>query len=207
MTSRYLVLLFAAGLLLSCFNRAGARFHGASGTFHPAQTGYVSRDVSPRSIRVSLPTDDRPAHYGERVAGTSWEACSTDPMGSAAPAAIAGELERELRDSQIFREVVAAPDGSALVLDTEIRAFCSQAIGFLYLRVAGITSLRFTLRDGERILLERTIERVVTDVDDEYTGSQVSTIEQAMKILMSDSLREVLQELLPALDELEPGEA
>jgi hypothetical protein len=194
------VALVLCGAAAVACNRAGLRFHGASGSFHAARTGYVASSTVLSAVRVALPTDTRAAHYGEQVAGTRWTGCSTDPFADGSvPGIVAAELERELRDGRVFAEVLAAPAPSELVLDTEIRAFCAQAWGFVWLRVAGISALRFTLRDGERVLYERTIEKVVTDADDAYTGSQVTTIEQAMKVLVSDSLREVLRELLPAL--------
>lgn len=200
-------LVLCGAVVVGCGNRAGMRFRGWSGTFHAARTGYVATSTSPQVVRVAQPTDTRPAHYGERVAGTSWTGCETDPFDpGAVPRIVADELERELRDGRVFSDVKAidAPAQSELVLDTEIRAFCAQAYGFLWIRVAGVSALNFTLRDGERVLFERTIERVVTDADDAYTGSQVTTIEQAMKVLISDSLREVLRELLPALDAVQP---
>jgi len=182
------------------------RMLGAAGSFHAAQTGYIARDTTARSVRVSVPVDTRSAHFGERIAGTRWKACRTDPFWQeSAPPTRAAELERELRESRIFEAVNSTEDLTPLILETEIRAWCSQAIGLFFIRVAGITSLRFTLKDGDAILFERTIERVVTDADPEYTGSQVSFLEQAMKILVSDSLREVMRELLPALDELQPA--
>jgi len=179
---------------------------GAAGSFHAAQTGYLATDTTARSLRVSLPVDMRSAHFGERIAGTRWKACRTDPFWEdSAPRTLAAELERELRESRIFETVNSPEDLTPLVLETEIRAWCSEAVGFLFIRAAGITSLRFTLKDGDATLFERTIESVVTDADPQYTGSQVSFIEQAMKILISDSLREVLRELLPALDQLQPA--
>ena len=193
---------------IAACNRAGMRIPGAAGSFHAARTGYLAIDTTPRSVRVSLPVDMRSSHFGEPIAGTRWRACRTDPFWEdSAPRTLAAELERELRESRIF-ETVHSPedqDLTPLVLETEIRAWCSQAVGFFFIRVAGITSLRFTLKDGNETIFERSIERVVTDADPQYTGSQVSFVEQAMKILISDSLREVLRELLPALDKLRPA--
>jgi len=80
-------------------------------------------------------------------------------------------------------------------MKTEIRAFCSQARGFFWVRVAGISSLRVILEQNGKVLLDRKFEKVVTDADKEYTGSQVSFIEQAMKVTMADSLRELLKDM------------
>lgn len=199
-----LLILAAIGALLltTACNRAGARIPYASGAFHPAKTGYVASKKSSRTIRVSEPVDDRPAHYGEKIAGTKWKACSTDPFPTTTAAGIlSGELERELIRSEIFAAVNPPEDPEVLVLETQIRAMCAQAIGFIYGRVAGITSFHFTLKDGDRVLFDRTIERVVTDADPEYTGKSVGFIEQVMKVTISDSLREVQRELLPALEQ------
>jgi hypothetical protein len=147
--------------------------------------------------------DSRRDHVGESIAGTRWKGCETDPFwGESAPGTVAGEIERELRSSGVFREVNPLGSDESLVLETDIRALCSEAIGLFFVRVAGITSLHFRLRQGDAVLFERTIERVVTDADPEYTGSQATFLEQAMKVLISDSLREVLRELLVALDRI-----
>jgi hypothetical protein len=54
-------------------------------------------------------------------------------------------------------------------------------------------------RDG-RPLFTKKLERVVTDADPEYTGSQAGFIEGAMVTTMADSLRELLRGLLTRLD-------
>ena len=205
-SSRLAAASLIACLLLGCGNRAALRIPGAAGSFHAASTGYVATDTLPRAVRVALPTDARQAHLGERVAATRWQGCDTDPFwGDSAPATLRADLERELRDSRIFARVAEADDSAALVLDTEIRALCAQAVGFLLVRVAGITSLHFTLRDGDQVLYESTIEKVVTDADEEYSGSQATFIEQAMKVLISDSVREVFSKLVWELDRVEPA--
>lgn len=200
------VALLVAALASSGCNRAALRLHGTARAFQPARTGYAAESTSARSVRVALPIDARPAHYGERVANTRWKGCDTDPFwGDEAARTLAGEIERELREGKLFAQVLANDDPSALVLETEIRALCAQVIGFFWGRVAGITSLHFTLRDGDAVLFERTIENVVTDADEEYGGPQVGFIEQAMKLLISESLRGVLYELMRGLDALDPA--
>jgi hypothetical protein len=71
-----------------------------------------------------------------------------------------------------------------------------QSVGFLFIRVAGITSLRVPLEQNGKVLLDRKFEKVITDADKEYTGSQVGFIEQAMQVTMADSLRELLKDML-----------
>jgi hypothetical protein len=87
-----------------------------------------------------------------------------------------------------------------LILKTQIHAFCSQAVGFLFMRIAGISAFDFTLEHNGKVIWQRKIEHVVTDADSEYTGSQVTFIEQGMTTLMSDSLRVDLKDLLTQLE-------
>jgi hypothetical protein len=202
-TLAFVAVLVAA---VSC-NRAGLRIPGAAGAFHPAVTHYTATREKWSSVHVAAPLDERAEHYDERVAGTRWKACRTDPFwNDAMPVVLGRELEREIRASGLFHHVTTSESQErAFVLETRVHALCAQAIGFLFLRVAGISSLHFTLRDGDSIVFDRTIEHVVTDADDEYTGPQATTIEQAMKILLSDSLRENLRELLAELEKAAPA--
>ena len=108
--------------------------------------------------------------------------------------------------SGLFREVATSDgDEQALELETRVRAFCASAYGFLFIRAAGISSLHYTLRDGDEVLFDRTVERVVTDAEEEYTGAYATTIEQAMKVLLSDSLRENLRELFAQMEKATPS--
>jgi hypothetical protein len=91
------------------------------------------------------------------------------------------------------------------VLKSEIHAFCSQAVGFLFVRIAGIAAVKFSLERDGKLLWEQKIERVVTDADPDYTGTQVGFVEQAMRTAMSDSLRLMLRDLLKALERDLPG--
>jgi hypothetical protein len=50
-------------------------------------------------------------------------------------------------------------------------------------------------RDG-KILMDKKFDKVVTDADKEYTGSQVTFIEQAMRVTMADNLRELMKDTL-----------
>lgn len=86
-----------------------------------------------------------------------------------------------------------------MIIRTEIRAFCSQAVGFLILTVAGISSIHLVVEQNGQRLLERTFEQVVTDDDPRYTGLQIATIEKAMVPSMGDSLRELVREVLQHL--------
>jgi hypothetical protein len=193
----------AVGLVaaLAC-NRAAVRIPGASTPFPESASGYRAKTPLPVGLTVARPVDARASHYGERVAGTRWRGCRTDPFwATRAEGVIRQQLATDLAASGLFARVTtddAAPE--PLVLHTEVDAFCSQAIGFLYLRVAGISAMRFEVRQGDRMLFGEKIERVVTDADPEYTGLRVATIEQAMQRTMADSLRLVLADLLARLD-------
>lgn len=170
--------------------------------FPETRTGFVAPATHPYALVVPAPIDQRPQHYGEHVAGTRWTGCSTDPFwAERAAQVIRDSLVIELRVSGLFKEVLKTePKPGALVLKTSVDAFCSQAVGFVFARVAGITALHVTVERDGATLLDRKFERVVTDADPEYTGSTFATLEQAMTTTMGDSLRELLKQMLPQID-------
>jgi hypothetical protein len=184
-------------------NRATLRIPGASTAFPPTISPYVAKTKLPYRLVVELPVDNRAQHYGEKIAGTKWKACSTDALWrkNAAQLLIQERLVQEFSVSGLFAEVTTnqARAGN-VVLKTDIHAFCSQVIGFLYDRVAGMTSLRISMERDGKVLLDKQFEKVVTDADPEYTGSQVTFIEQAMRVTMADSLREVIRNTLQQCD-------
>jgi len=192
------VALIVLVLFVCGCNRSALRVPGASLSFPESPTGYTAKTTYPHVLVVSTPVDQRPQHYGERVAGTKWKGCSTDPLwGSDASQIIQQRLVKELQASNLFSKVSTTPTGpDDVIMKTEIHAFCSQSVGFFIVRVAGITSLRVTVEQNGKVLLDRKFEKVVTDADKEYTGSQVTFLEQAMKVTMADSLRELLKDML-----------
>jgi hypothetical protein len=149
-----------------------------------------------------MPIDRRADHYGERVAGTRWTGCSTDPFWATDATSLVRErMVVALGDAKLFDQVSQGPPPpGGLVLHSELDAFCSQAVGFLFMRVAGITALKITVERDGQVLFDHKFERVVTDADPQYTGSQATFIEQAMQVTMADSLREVLRDLVAELD-------
>jgi hypothetical protein len=191
------VVIILSVLLISGCNRSALRVPGASLAFPQTPTGYTAKASYPYGVVVSTPLDLRPKHYGEPVAGTKWKGCSTDPFWSTdAPEIVQQRLVKELQTSSLFSKVSTAPTNPQdVMMKTEIHAFCSQTRGFFIARVAGISSLRVILEQNGKILLDRKFEKVVTDADKEYTGSQVGFIEQAMKVTMADSLRELLKDM------------
>ena len=191
-------------LLGSACNRAGFRIPGASTDFPETFSGYRAVHPAGEAVALAPASDIRRAHYGERVAGTKWRACMTDSFGESGARVVEDRLAAELDRSGLFTTVVrGVPRTDGLVLRTEVRAFCAQAIGFFFVRVAGMTAVDVSLARGDRVLWTRTVERVVTDADPEYSGSSVGTIEQAMRRTMADSLRLAARDLLESLDSLE----
>jgi hypothetical protein len=191
-----LVLAMLAGT--GCFNRAGARIPGASLSFPAITTGYTAGTNFPCTVMVAMPSDFRPQHYGQLIADTKWKAVSTDAtLGSDTTKLIQQRMVEALQASGLFARVTTKTNGpNDVILKIEVDAFCSQVRGFLIDRVAGITSLQVTLEQNGRVLSHHQFEAVVTDADPEYTGSQVTMIEQAMKVTMMDSLREAMKKML-----------
>jgi hypothetical protein len=186
-----LLLLLGAGC-----NRATLRIPGASQAFPETATHYTAKTKLPYRLVVELPVDNRAQHYGEKIAGTKWKACSTDALWSkdAAQLMIQERLVQEFSASGLFAEVTTNQARAGdVVLKTDIHAFCSEVIGFFYDRVAGITSLQISMERDGKVLLDKQFEKVVTDADPEYTGSQATFIEQAMRVTMADSLRDVIR--------------
>ncbi|WP_446812048.1 hypothetical protein ACH50O_10965 [Methylomonas sp. 2BW1-5-20] len=184
-------------------NRSALRIPGASSPFPKTPTGFSTKSTPyPHVLVVATPIDQRSQHYDEHVAGTKWTGCSTDPFWATnAPQVIRERLLKELETSGMFVKVVTistSPDD--VLMKTDINAFCAQTAGFLVARVAGITSLHITFEQNGNVLTDQKFEMVVTDADKEYTGSQVTTIEQAMRTTMADSLRELLKLMLKKID-------
>jgi len=191
------VVLVLLVLLIGGCNRSAFRIHGASLAFPQTPTGYVAKASYPYVVVVSTPIDQRAQHYGEQVAGTKWKGCSTDPFrGTSAVEIIEQRLVTELQASNLFSKVsTVSTEPQDVIMKTEIRAFCSQARGYFWVRVAGISSLRVILEQNAKVLLDRKFEKVVTDADKEFTGSKAGFLEQAMKVTMADSLRELLKDM------------
>ncbi len=183
-------------------NRSALRVPGASLAFPQTPTRYVAKAGYPYVIVISTPIDERAKHYGERVAGTKWKGCSTDPFwNTSAPQIIEERLITELQASNLFSKASrVSTNQQDVIMKTEIHAFCSQTRGFFWVRVVGISSLRVILEQNGKVLLDHKFEKVVTDADKEYTGSQVSFVEQAMKVSMADSLRELLKEMFKQIE-------
>ena len=187
-------------------NRATLRIPGASTELAPQSIRHTARHSIGRPVVVAMPSDNRAQHLGRSIAGTDWTACTTDSLTpEQATLVVQRQLETALRDSKVFLSV--APQSTSareMTLETEVMALCSQVRGFLIARGAGIAALRLSLKDGARTVFQRTISRVVTDDQPEYSGAQVTTVEQVMRTLMSDSLREISRQLVLQLDEAAP---
>lgn len=198
-------ILLACSASLGC-NRAGARIPGASMSFPDTPTRYKAIQPISSTATVLMPTDARPLYYGTTIAGTDWTACSTDPFWTnSAPSIVRDRLTKELESAQLFKQISHGPPARGdVVIRSEIRAFCSQAVGFLILTIAGISSIHLEVEQNGKQILARTFERVVTDDDPQFTGSQIGMIEQGMVTSMGDSLRELLRDILQHLDKTLP---
>jgi hypothetical protein len=195
------ILGFSILLFCGC-NRAEVRFYGASTDFPQTTTGFVSKTNLSYTIVVTMPVDHRSEHHGEQIAGTKWKACSTDAIiDSKVPSFIQQRLVEELKSSGIFAKVATQPTGpDDIVMNTEVDAFCSQVIGVIYSRVAGMSSLHVTLERNGKTFMDEKFEKVVTDADPEYTGSQLAFIQQAMRVTMADSLRVLMKNMLGKIE-------
>lgn len=144
------MLVLVCGILAGC-NRAGARIPGASLPFPPTPTGFVWAKPFPSIVAVLIPTDARPQYYDKRVARTDWTACSTDPFwANSATSIVRDRLSKELESARVFARVSQDPPRTDdVVIHSEIRAFCSQAVGFLILTVAGISSIHLEVAGWE----------------------------------------------------------
>lgn len=202
LTRLFLIIAICTNIAACSSNRAAVRIPGASFSFPQTSTGFVAKRPLGMAIYVQLPVDVRSAHYGERVAGTQWEGCKTDALWFDKAAILVHErLSQELASSKLVDQATSSSHPSdQLILKSEIYAFCSQANGVLLVRVAGIAAVRFSLERDGKVVWERKIERVVTDADPEYSGSQVTFLEQAMRVTMADSLRLVLRDLLGGIE-------
>ena len=193
-----LALSATALMLASSCNRAALRVPGASLSFPTSASGFIASTTTPLSLSVAMPVDARDRHYGERIANTQWEACYTDGLWiSSTPSVVRDRVQADLAASGLFASVSSEPAAPGdLTLSTEVDAFCSQVVGFLFLRVAGVVAITFRIERDGAVLFERRFEKVVTDADPEYTGMQIAMIEQAMNRALSDSLRELLRAFL-----------
>jgi hypothetical protein len=187
------------GLALSATsgcNRATVRVPGASTAFPETATHYVAKTRYPHTLVVVVPVDDRKKHLGERVAGTKWTSATTDALWQTDAAQVVQErLVRELTSTGLFSDVTTrSPQPQDLVLQTKVDVFSAQAQGFFVARVVGMCALQISLEHQGKVISNRKYEKVVTDADQEYTGSAVTFIEQAMRVTMADSLRETMKD-------------
>jgi len=188
-------------MVVGC-NRGAARFHGFSNSFNPVYLKEIPSVTHPYAIEVELPKDVRTEYYGKSVGGTSWQGTRTDTFsGYTGTRIVQQEMERAIKESRLF--VASSPTTESLVMSSELRVFGSQVRGFMWARAAGIVSLKIELRNQETVVFSKLYEKIITDGSAEYSGSQLTFIEQAMRILMSDSLRVLLQEMVRDLSDLD----
>jgi hypothetical protein len=202
-----MTIAFVLILMLTGCERAAVRVPGASFAFPESPAGYAGSRTIPATIVVLMPSDRRGQHQGEKVAGTDWTVAMEDTLasGSAMPV-IQSRIAADLKASRLFENVTTEePKPGDYVLTTNVNAFNAQVVGVVIARVAGIVSLELAIDKDGKGLFQHKAERVVTDADSEYSGSPVTFIEQAMRVTMSDSLREVSRGFLAKLDSASPG--
>ena len=198
-----MVVVFVLSVFVSGCNRAALRIYGVGDSFPPASTHFSSKVQHPYTVYIALPEDRTSEYYGHSIAGTSWQATKTDTFGGdAMPNIICQELLREVQSSKLFSGVSRVKEKEDLVLETEVRAFGAQVRGFIFSRIGGVSSFKFTLKRGNKILFEKVYEKVVKDGDPEYTGKSVGFIEDGMRATMSDSFREILKAFFADLEQL-----
>lgn len=193
-------LLMAAllGGLMGCETQQ-ARVPGLSLAFPESAPGYVSAKAPVGPLQLMPATDRRRDHLGRDVAGSGWQACADDTLPAGGVARLVDErLQQALEASRLFAVVQPSPAGWQLT--PEVQVFCAQTRGFIGRRVAGLVGLKLVLRKDGALQWERLVEQVVTDADAAYTGSFVTTVEQAMRRTMADSLRVVLRDALTQID-------
>lgn len=194
-------MLLCVLVLFSGCNRGALRIYGVGDSFPHSATGYTAKSTHPQTVYLEQPVDKTVEYYGKSIAGTSWQGTRTDTFSENAMQQIVfDELSRELTASRLFSEVSSNKSAGDLVLETEVLAFGAQVRGFLFARIGGVAAFKFTLKDGDAVLFEKIYEKVVRDNDDEYTGSSIGMMEDAMRSTMSDSYREVLKALFADLE-------
>jgi hypothetical protein len=198
----WLLLPVSLVLLAGCANRAASGDYGHAEPFHDTNAGYRAAHSVAGALYIYLPVDLRNSYYGVAVAGTTWAGCRTDTYEESqepvVPQLLWSQLRRDVEAAKLFSRVADSANEADYTLTIEIHAFCSQARGLT--RVAGVIALKLTLKHGDQVLLEKVYESVITDADKEYTGSSTTQAEQAMRVLLSDTLRHVYRDALKDID-------
>jgi len=127
---------------------------------------------------VLLPIDLRHEHY-ENTLPDSLDRLPYGSFVATEAPVIIRERIGTTNGSKLFTRVSRVPsEPSDIVIRSEIHAFCSQAVGLfvrlLDQRIEGYCGAQWAA------LFQHKFERVVTDGDPQYSGSQVGFIEQAM---------------------------
>jgi hypothetical protein len=176
---------------------------GLSLSFPETAPGFVGTTRLGEGVSIVPSVDRRPQYIGRPVANTDWLACKADTLAQGAlPKLVDERITEAVIKAQVFFAVRSVDPQATWTLAPEIHVFCSQTRGFIVRRVAGLVAIKFTLRKGGAVVWEQTVERVVTDADSDYTGSSVTTVEQAMRRSMADSLRLVLRDALREVDKI-----
>ena len=174
---------------------------GLSLGFPDSAPAFVSSRRTSDDLSIAPSIDRRSEYIGRDVAGTGWLACKADTLNSGQlPKLVDERINEAISAAKIFSDVKTPDVKTKWTLSPEIQVFCSQTRGFIGRRVAGLVTIKFSLQREGVAVWEQAIEQVVTDADSEYTGSFVTTVEQAMRRSMADSLRVVLKRALGEID-------
>lgn len=193
--------------LLGC-DTASVRVPGLSLAFPPTTPGVRASSHTQEALFVEAPKDTRANHIGEDVAKSGWTACATDTLASGELQPLVRErLVESITQAGIFGAVNTSSAGARWILSSDVHAFCSQTRGFIGQRAAGIVAISFTLARDGTVKWQMNIEHVVTDADAEYSGSFVTTTEQAMRRTMADAFRLVMRDAVRQIEQSAAKEA
>lgn len=195
-------LLAILALGLAACDTAPLRVPGLSFSFPETMPAYQAPRRIPGDIFIENPVDARKAHLGEDVANTGWTACETDTLPSGdMPILVGARLQEAIEKASLFQSVTKNASEAQWTLIPEVQVLCSQTRGFIGRRAAGLATIEFTLKHNGNTVWKQKIAHVVTDADPEYTGSFVTTVTQAMRRVMADSLRLVFQDALKEIEQ------
>ena len=200
----YLLALGSLATLGAC--DTPVRIPGLSFAFPESAPGFISQKRVSESLTIAPSVDSRSSHIGEDIAKSSWEATAADTLGpDQLPKLIDQRLAEAVAKANLFSGIGPSVPQGQWTLSPEIQVFGAQTRGFIGRRVAGLVSIKFTLRRGTVVVWEQVVQRVVTDADPEYTGSFITTVEQAMRRSLADSLRLVLGDAIKQIDKSVQG--
>lgn len=148
-------------------------------------------------LEIAMPSDLRETAQPAALMSLGQRCDVASPFGAQTAYAVQQRLRGKLLNSGLFESVATSTEAPASGrVRAEVLAMCSQIDGFISLRVVGVSSFRFVLERNGVVLLEKTYAASVSDRDAEYTGSQVTTREQARIRTVLDSANVALDQFV-----------